>query len=82
MQENEVELCTEKCEGCIYGSTVYARTTACLYSIIEGKARGCKISECDKFKRGEKIKPRITREYVLWWECEVYDDNDIRQGNL
>lgn len=79
----EVETVVEHCkhEDCIYRSFICGGAIPiCFYAVIEGKSRKCKISECDKYKAGEKIQPRLNTEYMILWEIELFsDDNIIRQ---
>lgn len=76
----EVEECRTHCRhiDCVYRGQIDAgHTPVCLYAMYEGRARGCKISECDKYKAGKKIRPRLRREdIVIFWEREIYGDTD------
>lgn len=76
MQE-EVELVENYCpEDCVYRSELRDDgTPCCCYAAIEGRSRGCRVSECDKYKRGRPKRPRIREEYVLFWEREIYDED-------
>lgn len=72
----EVETVAEHCkhEDCVYRSYIDGgQTPICFYAVLAEQSRGCKISECDKFQIGEKIKPRMTRDCIIWWEYEIYD---------
>lgn len=88
MRENKEELETvaEHCKHneCIYRSTIEGGLTPiCFYAVLAEEPRGCKISECDKYKDGRKIRPRLKREdFVIWWECEFYgeDADPVWQG--
>ena len=61
---------------CIYRSSIDAGTIPiCFYAVLAGELRGCKISECDKYKDGRKIRPRMKERYVIWWETELYDED-------
>ena len=84
MQEKEtevVELCSTHCRHpeCIYWSQIDGgRIPICFYAAMAGEPRRCKISECDKYKDGRKVRPRMKEDYILWWEYELYDkDADI-----
>ena len=79
-KEEVIETVEEHCkhEDCIYRGKVFAFTPCCLYAMFEERTRGCKISECDKYTAGEKIKPRLRHDLVIWWETELYgEDADI-----
>ena len=74
------ELVSELCPiDCVYRSYIEGgNIPICFYIAIAEEPRRCKISECDKYKPGKPIKPRIDREYILFWEREVYnDDGDV-----
>lgn len=79
----EVETVAEHCkhEDCIYRSYIDGGATPiCFYAVIKCESRKCKISECDKYKKGEKIQPRLNTEFMILWEIELYDDGErIRQ---
>lgn len=78
MQE-ELETVAKHCkhEDCVYRGKLHAwNTPICQYALVEHQCRGCKISECDKYKRGEKIQPRMKVDYTIMWEYEMYDDVD------
>ena len=61
---------------CIYRSQIDGgNTPICFYAVLAGEPRRCKISECDKYKDGRKVRPRMKVDYTIWWECE-YDDED------
>lgn len=78
MQEKEeLETVAENCTHteCIYRSRITGGTPVCLYAMLAGEPRRCKISECDKYKDGRKVRPRMKVDYTIWWECE-YDDED------
>lgn len=75
----EVELVSTHCRHpeCIYRSQIDGgRIPICFYAAMAGEPRRCKISECDKYKDGRKIRPRMERDFAIWWECEFYDDED------
>ena len=74
----EVEL-MDKClhDDCVYRGYIYldGQEPVCQYALVECKARGCKISECDKYRAGKKIRARLRREdIVIYWERELYGD--------
>lgn len=80
MQENieTVELCSTHCRHpeCIYRSQIEGgNTPICFYAALAGEPRRCKISECDKYKDGRKIRARMKEQYILWWEIELYDED-------
>ena len=83
MQDNEIQTVEENCThpDCIYrGHIDGGWTPICMYSLIECKARNCKISECDKYKSGKKTKARMRKDIVIYWETELYgntDDNSV-----
>lgn len=79
MQE-EIETVRDHCthDDCIYRAHIDGgNTPICYYAVIECQSRGCKISECDKYKGGKPIKPIMGEEYLLFWEYEIYDDNTL-----
>ena len=82
MGKNEVELCETYCPSdCVYRVMLQEKIPACYYSVIERKIRGCKISECDKYRSGKPLKARMDSEYVVWWEYQYdEDDNSVWQG--
>lgn len=81
MQEKEVEeveLCSTHCKHpeCIYRSQIEGgNTPICFYAVLAGEPRRCKISECDKYKDGRKIRPKMRERYIIWWETELYDED-------
>ena len=77
MERNETvkEHCKHK--DCIY--RVYidgGNIPICYYAVLERKSRGCKISECDKYKAGVKTQPRMKPEYWIEWEREIYGTSE------
>lgn len=50
------ELVREDCiyEDCKYRGS-FAHEPACMYMLYTGKPRGCKISECTRYKKGKGI---------------------------
>lgn len=61
---------------CIYRSQIDGGSTPiCFYAVLAGEPRRCKISECDKYKDGRKVRPRMEKDYILWWEIELYDED-------
>lgn len=71
----EIEL-MDKCqhEDCVYRGTIEAgKTPVCNYALVEGRVRGCPISECSKYKSGKKIKPRLREDISIFWEREFYE---------
>lgn len=78
MENETVELCSTHCrhKDCIYRGQIDAgHTPVCLYAMYEGKARGCRISECDKYKAGKKIKARLREDIIIYWETELYGED-------
>lgn len=77
----EIETVELHCKhpDCIYRIKLSGgRYECCMYAAIEHQCRGCKISECDKFKHGAKIKPMLTINTDIVWEIEYYEDEDGR----
>ena len=76
MQE-EVELAKDYCPSdCYYRSYIDGgNTPICFYAVIERKCRGCRISECDKYRKGTPTKAVMQRDYAILWEYD-YDDED------
>ena len=52
---------------------------SCAYSLIMGKSRGCKISECDKYVSAKdmKIKTKINKLYEIVWEIDEDGEVDL-----
>lgn len=76
----EVELVADYCPSdCVYRVVIGWCTPACYYSAIECEVRGCKVSECDKYRPGKPLKATMDREYVIYWEYDYYgkDDNSV-----
>lgn len=74
--KEEIELASEWCpRDCIYLTYIDGWCPACYYAATEHQVRGCKISECDKYTPGEKIRARMKRDYVIWWELELYGED-------
>ena len=76
--EEEIELCSTHCKhpDCVYRSAIDGNNTPiCFYAVLAGEPRRCKISECDKYKDGRKVRPRMKEDYVIWWECDLYDED-------
>ena len=70
----EIETVEEYCkhEDCIYRRRL-GWTPYCDYIGVEKKSRGCDISECDKYKAGKKVQPRMHKNYELDWEWETFE---------
>ena len=70
----EIETCADnpKCHDCIYRRTIGSDVPICFYAVLMQECRGCKISECDKYKTGTK-QARSKIEYMEW---EMYYDDD------
>lgn len=62
-----------KHKDCIYRLSLNTTTQCCFYAVIEGRARRCKISECDKYRAGTR-KANFTKK-VFSWELD-FDDNE------
>lgn len=83
----EIETVQEYCqhEDCIYRRCFERSTPYCDYIGVEKRPRGCDISQCDKYKPGKKIQPRMHKNYELDWEWEMFlfrDDYYERQDEL
>lgn len=79
MAKKEIELVDTHCkhEDCIYRQPVRSlNTEGCFYSVMENKLRGCKISECDKYKRGNPKKARMKFSTEIYWIYEVEDEDN------
>lgn len=67
-----VELVNELCpKDCFYRVKLDDTTDYCAYCVIEYEPRRCKISECDKYKRGKR--KVVLDKYTLecrWVEYE------------
>lgn len=78
-EQEELESVAKNCHhlDCIYRSSIESgHTPICYYAVLAGEPRGCKISECDKYVAGEKIKPKLRKwDLVIFWECNVYDED-------
>lgn len=73
----DIELCETYCpKDCIYMSHIDSgQTPICYYSVLAGECRKCKISECNKYKSGKPLKPRMNTEFVVFWEYLIYDED-------
>lgn len=73
-----IELVSECCqhEDCVYRATIYPHIPICNYAAVEHQIRGCKISECNRYRGGEPIKPTMDNEYMIYWEYDYYDEDD------
>lgn len=61
-------------KDCIYRMYFDGTTHYCGYCAAERHSRGCKVSECDKYKRGKR---RVAIESgTLEFRWELYDDED------
>jgi len=70
-----IEEVDEYCpKDCIYRMHLDGTTHYCGYCAVEKRSRGCKVSECNRYKRGKK---KITIEKgsleIRW---ELYDEED------
>lgn len=73
-----VELCSTQCKHpeCVYRSTIDGGCTPiCFYAVLAQEPRGCRISECDRYKDGRKIRPRMKDDFIIWWETELYGED-------
>ena len=84
MEKEELELVSTHCKhkDCVYRSHILlgSRIPVCMYAVLEGKARGCSISECDKYISGKKTKAKMREDTIIYWETELYgrtDDNPL-----
>lgn len=75
--KEDIELCVDFCpRDCIYMSHLDDGTPICYYAVINNECRRCKISECDKYKSGKPLKPKINNLwYSVYWEYEYYDED-------
>lgn len=76
----KIETVKEHCkhEDCIYRAHIDGgNIPICYYAVLECKSRGCKISECDKYRGGKPLKARMNLEYMLFWEYELKDADII-----
>ncbi len=69
-----IETVEEHCQhpDCYYRMKLDDSCHYCGYCIVEYQLRGCKISECTRYKRGKK-KPTIDGG-TLWFRWELFDD--------
>ena len=78
------ETVNEHCphEDCIYRRLLSGsqREDCCMYAALEHQLRGCKISECTRYVKGERIRPRIDVATTITWEYELYDGYDDDAG--
>lgn len=76
-----IETVEEHCkhEDCIYRQHIGRsfQTPVCMYAATEHQSRGCKISECTRYKAGTKTKARMTVGYEIKWEYELDGNADI-----
>lgn len=64
----DIELVERICpKDCVYRTRLDASTYFCNYAVIEHKARGCSIAECDKNRKGKRS-VMMTTEFKFWWE--------------
>lgn len=66
----DVETVEEHCshKDCVYRMILDTnRTPFCNYCVIEGEVRGCKISECTRYRTGiRKVNMSTDRMYYIW----------------
>ena len=76
-EQEAIELASDYCpDDCVYRTLLRGYIPACYYAAIEHQVRGCKISECDKYRSGRPLKPTMDREYTVFWEYRFYDEDD------
>ena len=78
IMQDEVETVARHCRhtDCVYRQSIDGGSTPiCGYILVENESRKCKISECDKYRQGEKVQPRINTEFILFWEYDFYDED-------
>ncbi len=63
----EIETVLDHCKhpDCVYRLWLDKNTPCCYYAAMENEIRGCKISECTRYKRGKKS-VRQTELYIVW----------------
>lgn len=70
--ENIIETVDEHCKhkDCVYRMYLYGGETTefCNYCAMEYEPRRCKISECTRYRKGERKK--VMTEIGLWWEID------------
>lgn len=76
----EIETVKEHCKhpNCVYRQKLRdCGEPCCMYAAMENEPRGCKISECTRYKDGKIVKPRLIKSdmYIIW-EREYYDSAD------
>lgn len=70
------EFVKQQCQhkDCIYRQYIEGgHVPICGYASVQGKSRGCSISECDKYTPGRKVKPKMRQDAVIVWEYDIYD---------
>ena len=69
--ETVEEYCRHK--DCVYRQSLDGVIDFCNYCVMEEEPRGCKISECIRYRKNRKCVTMTTRG--LWWEIDdVYVD--------
>lgn len=77
MKEEQIEFAKDYCpKDCVYRVLLDGWIPACYYAAIEHQVRGCKISECNRYRSGQPIKPTMDGEYMIYWEYIYYDEVD------
>lgn len=73
---NKIETVKEHCihKDCIYRRTLENRIPYCDYLGMEKKPRNCDISKCDKYKAGQRVRPKIYINYELEWERIIHGE--------
>ena len=73
--KEDIELVETHCKhrDCVYRNYIRGEGISfCGYILEEGHSRGCKISQCDKYKPGKKTKARMHPMIYIEWEKEFY----------
>lgn len=75
----DVETVNECCKhkDCIYRKPIGANYNeqCCYYAVMEQQVRGCKISECDKYKPGKPKQARMNENIYIEWEYDLYGND-------
>lgn len=78
MSEEDIEkIFKRKCKTCSYRSGKYGEGN-CDYILLTGHMRGCRPDDCDKYKRGKRLKRKIGINMLTIvedaWEDEGEDE--------
>ena len=75
----KIELVEDYCpHDCMYRGILlgFGGMAFCNYAVATNThTRGCSVSKCDKYRAGERIKPKMTTEYIIEWEYDIYDND-------